>query len=227
MSTHAEDEDMSDIENVSSDEGAVGGPQVDGNVAADSGDEELRKQCEEVLDEDLVKFTDLLVRRFENKLDRNSQHIAQLCQKSDKRSRIAFEMAKKTRTELVDVRTTAENALAATEEQGKQLTQLQDQIRSIQSGRNRLVKTANLKLTALSSEERVEKIQSRYAKLISDSNSTTTFRLGRKKGESDASMDFSSLFSREYVTSSPSRRTPSFSRSASSTKVPQLNSPLL
>jgi hypothetical protein len=155
----------------------------------DEEDALLRAECTKNLPPDLVKFSDLLVRRFENKLDKHSRHLEKICQNADHRSKKAVAVAREAKDVAEEAKTMAAAALSATENQGKQLALLQDQVNSLEAGGvSRLCKGTAVKLLPRSAEERVGMIESRFTKLVNEANSVMTFRLGRKKGEATASL---------------------------------------
>ncbi len=189
-----EDENMSEEEFHDGEESKESVP-----AETDEEDEKLRAECEKMLPPELVTFADLLVKRFENKLDRNKKDIKKICYDANKRSKEAVKTAQEAMAEASAARSTAEEALDATREHGKQIQLLQDQVLSLQSGPPPKMSASKLNLKPLSAEERFDKLEKRYASLIDESNSITTFRFGRKKGEKTASMvlakqTFSSFF---------------------------------
>ncbi len=157
--------------------------------STDAEDAKIREECEQELDPDLVKFSDLLVKRFENKLVRNNKQILTLCTQANKKSSAALKISKANEAEIAVVKQTAETALAATIDQGKQLKDLQAQFRSVQTGSLQgMTQAPGLKFTKLSAAERIQKLQARYDQLVRESANTSTFRLGKKKGEPDGTM---------------------------------------
>ncbi len=167
----------------------------EGATARDSEDEEedeednkIRREFEKSLPSDLVKFSDLLLQRFENKLEKNKEQIKKICSRAEKRSKEAVEIATESRAVAEEALTIAQNASAAAADNGKQIRALQESVTLMQKERTPTLKPPGVNLLPMSSEEKFQRLESKYSKLVHETNTTTSFRLGRKKGEADADL---------------------------------------
>ncbi len=157
MSPGNDDENMSEEEFHDGEES-----QESVTPTTDEEDDKLRIECEKMLPPEMVALADLLIRRVENKLDRHKKDIKKICSSANKRSKEAMKMAEEVKAEAIAAMSTAEEALNATREHGKQIQLLQDQLLTLQSGSKPGPSVSKLNLRPLSAEERFGQLKQRY-----------------------------------------------------------------
>jgi hypothetical protein len=181
--------------------GLLGGEQVEKDYAAV--DAQIKQDFEKTLDPSLMQFADLLVKRFENKTEQLLLQATKRAERAEMKADEAMAMAKTASGRAANAESMAVKAVAVSQdnadavvEQGKKIVELEKLVRDVvKKGRwgaghkPNFVKSKNNPQLDLSPEERLAKLQASYMDLVSESNTTNRFILGRKKGMATASQD--------------------------------------
>jgi hypothetical protein len=181
--------------------GAQGGDPDDAdvvvNVEQEEADEQIKEDFAKMLDPTLISYSDLLMKRFDNRMDAMFKKVCSKYGEAMGKAQAAEERAARSEAAAEEAKTATSELKETVEDQGKHLAELEKQFldlaaksRGVLSGKeSSLGVSSKCPSLASSPEGRLVKMQKAYMDLVAESNTTNRFILGRKKGASPVTMD--------------------------------------